>query len=186
MYKDKSLKEYLDDLSAKVPAPGGGSAAAFTAAMGQALASMVINFTLGKPKYAQFEKELALELERSEKLRREFLDLADRDVEAYNSQDPRKALDIPLMVARLCFEGIHICPELVKKGNVNLISDTAIAAQFLEAAFSAARCNVEINLKSLNDEKLAKELRKELDEKAKLVAQIRQETEAQVGKIIRR
>jgi formiminotetrahydrofolate cyclodeaminase len=185
MYRDASLKLYLDELAAKLPAPGGGSAAALTAALGQALASMVINFTLGKEKYAQFEKDLTLELEKSEKLRREFLDLVDRDVEAYNSKDPRKALDIPVMVARLCFEGAKMMPELVKKGNLNLISDVAVAAQLLESAFSAAEVNVEINLKFIDDEKLSRELRKELSEKSKLIKKIRQETEVQVGKVIR-
>ncbi len=186
MYKDSSLKLYLDDLAAKLPAPGGGSAAALTAALGQALASMVINFTLGKAKYAQYQKDLTLELEKSEKLRQEFLDLVDRDAEAYNSKDLRKALDIPVMVARLCFEGIRSLPALVKKGNVNLISDVAVAAQLLESAFSAALVNVEINLKFIDDEKLAGELRKEFSAKSKTVNKIRQETEVQVGKIIRR
>jgi methenyltetrahydrofolate cyclohydrolase len=185
MYKDASIKLYLDDLAAKLPAPGGGSAAALTAGLGQALVSMVINFTLGKPKYKEFEQYLALELGKSEMLRREFLDLVDRDVEAYNSKDPRKALDIPVMVARLCYEGLKMLPELVNKGNVNLISDVAVAAQLLESAFSAAVFNVDINLKSIDDEKLAKELRKELAEKSKLVSKIRQDTEVQVGKIIR-
>ncbi len=185
MYKDASLKQYLDDLAAKLPAPGGGSAAALTAGLGQALASMAINFTLGKPKYAEFEKDLVLDLERSERLRREFLDLVDRDVEAYNSKDPRKALDIPVMVARLCFEAIKMLPDLVKKTNVNLISDLAVASQLLEAAYSAAVFNVDINLKSIDDEKLSKELKRELSEKAKIVAKIRQDTEVQVGKVIR-
>jgi len=185
MYKDSSLKQYLDDLAAKLPAPGGGSAAALTAALGQALASMVINFTLGKPKYSEFQEDLVLALDKSERLRHEFLNLVDRDVEAYSSKDPRKALDIPIMVARLCFEGIKILPELVHKGNVNLISDVAVAAQLLESAFSAAVVNVDINLKFIDDEKLTKELRKELTEKTKLVSKIRQDTEVRVGKIIR-
>jgi methenyltetrahydrofolate cyclohydrolase len=185
MYKDASIKQYLDDLAAKLPAPGGGSAAALTAGLGQALVSMVINFTLGKPKYKEFEPYLTLELGKSEMLRREFLDLVDRDVEAYNSKDPRKALDIPVMVARLCFEGVKMLPELVIKGNVNLISDVAVAAQLLESAFSAAVFNVDINLKFIDDEKLARELRKELAEKGKIVNNIRQDTEVQVGKIIR-
>jgi methenyltetrahydrofolate cyclohydrolase len=185
MYRDASLKLYLDELAAKLPAPGGGSAAALTAALGAALASMVINFTLGKAKYAQFEKELTLELEKSENLRREFLDLVDRDVEAYNSKDPRKALDIPVMVARLCFEGMKMMPGIAEMGNVNLISDVAVAAQLLEAAFSAAVFNVDINLKFIDDEKLAKELRKELSEKSKIVVKIRQDTEVRVGKVIR-
>ena len=58
MYVNKSLKKYLDDLTAKLPAPGGGSAAALVAALGAALIGMVINFTLGKPKYARYQMEL--------------------------------------------------------------------------------------------------------------------------------
>jgi formiminotetrahydrofolate cyclodeaminase len=64
MYKNSSLKRYLDDLAAKLPAPGGGSAAALTASLGASLISMVVNFTLGKPRYAQYEKELKETLER--------------------------------------------------------------------------------------------------------------------------
>lgn len=57
-YKEQTLKQYLDDLAAKLPAPGGGSAAALNAAIGTALISMVVNFTLGKPRYAKYEQEL--------------------------------------------------------------------------------------------------------------------------------
>lgn len=46
-YKTQSLEKYLNDLSAKLSAPGGGSAAALNAALGASLISMVINFTLG-------------------------------------------------------------------------------------------------------------------------------------------
>ncbi len=184
-YKDDTLKRYLDDLAAKLPAPGGGSAAAFTAAEGAALVSMVINFTLGKPKYVEYEDELKAMLKKSDKLREQFLGLVDLDVTAYQSKNIRDALRIPFMVARLCFEGIKLCPPLIKKGNINLISDVAVAAIFLESAFASANFNVEINLKSLGDQKLASSLRKELAQKAKKVKRIRQDTEVKVGKIIR-
>lgn len=185
MYKNQPLKKYLDDLAAKLPAPGGGSAAALNAALGAALISMVVNFTLGKPKYAEYEKELKSILEKSEKLREEFLRLTDLDVIAYQSKNSRDALNTPFMVARLCFEGIKLCPGLVKKGNVNLISDVAVAAVLLEAAFASAYFNVEINLKIMTDKKLTHEIRKELGQKAKIVSRIRLDTEEKVGKIIR-
>jgi formiminotetrahydrofolate cyclodeaminase len=185
VYKETSLQEYLDDLAAKVAAPGGGSASALAAALGQSLVSMVINFTVGKPKYAQYEKELKEIYRRSETLRHEFLNLVDMDVTAYNSKDPRKALDIPLMIARLCFEGIKLVPPLVKKGNANLISDAAVAAVLLESAFSSAFFNVEINLKFIGDEAFAAALRKELEKKSKLIYKIRKATEVTVGKAIR-
>jgi len=184
-YRDASLNKYLDDLAAKLAAPGGGSAAAMNAAMGVSLISMVINFTLGKPKYAEYELELKSLLEKSEKLRAEFLILVDLDVKAYKSKNLRDALDIPFMVARLCFEGASLVLPLIRKGNVNLISDVAVAAIMLEGAFASAYFNVEINLKSLGDQKLAQTIRKELRRKAAKVMKIRVETEDKVGKIIR-
>lgn len=185
MYCYKPLKRYLDDLAAKLPAPGGGSAAALDAAIGAALISMVVNFTLGKPKYDKYDEELKTILKKSEKLRETFLNLVDLDVQAYKSKDVRKALDVPFMLARLTFEAIKLCPALIKKGNVNLISDVAVAAILLESAFASAYFNVEINLKYRNDKKLTQAIRKELLKKQKLIQRIRLETEEKVGKIIR-
>lgn len=184
-YRNKTLTKYLDDLAARLPAPGGGSAAALNAALGASLISMVVNFTLGKPKYAKYEAELKEIFEKSEKLRNEFLNLVDLDVTAYGSKNLRDAFDVPFMVARLCFEGIKLCPPLVKKGNLRLASDVAVAAVMLEAAFVAAYFNIEINLKSLGDKALAKSARKELKQKEKIVKKIRLETEVKVGEIIR-
>lgn len=186
MYAEQSINQYLDDLAAKKPAPGGGSAAALTAALGASLVSMVINFTLGKPKYAAYEAQLKILLEESEKLRKEFLGLTDKDALAFQSGNIRDALDIPLMTARLCFEGIKLCPPLIIKGNPNLISDVAVAAVFFESAFAAALFNVEMNLKTLDDKKLALLTRRELAKKEKMIKKIRRETEEKVGKIIGR
>ncbi len=184
-YKEESLKKYLDDLAARLPAPGGGSAAALTAGLGASLISMVVNFTIGKPKYAGFEKELKATLDKSEKLREEFLRLVDLDVTAYESGNVRDALDVPFMHSRLCFEAIKLCPPLVSRGNVNLVSDVAVAAVLLESAFASARFNVEINLKSLNDKKITRAMNKELAQKDKSIKKIRLEKEEKVGKIIR-
>jgi formiminotetrahydrofolate cyclodeaminase len=97
-YKEESLKKYLDDLAAKLPAPGGGSASALTASLGISLISMVVNFTLGKPKYAKYENELKTILEESEKLREEFLNLVDLDVVAYKSCSGCSFYDLPFML----------------------------------------------------------------------------------------
>ncbi len=185
MYKDKSLRQYLDDLAGKLPAPGGGSAAALNASLGAALISMVVNFTLGKPKYAKFENELKAILDKSEKLRNDFLNLVDLDVTAYQSKNARNALDVPFMVARLCFEAIKLCPPLITKANTNLASDVAVAAILLESAFTSAYFNVEINLKFINDAKFSKKIRKELAQKQKSIKKIRIQTEDKIGKIIR-
>jgi len=185
MYCDKSLKKYLDDLAKKIPAPGGGSAAALTASLGASLISMVVNFTLGKRRYAKYEDELKQILKQSEKLRKEFLNLVDLDVIAYNSKNLKKALNVPLRLAHLCFLGIKLCPELIKKGNINLMSDVAVGAVLLESAFRSAYFNVEINLKALKDKRLTQAVEKELKAKEKIIKKIRQDTEEKVGKIIR-
>ncbi len=184
-YKTQSLTKYLNDLSAKLAAPGGGSAAALNAALAASLISMVINFTLGKPRYIKYEQELKSVLNKSDKLREDFLNLVDLDVVAYQSKDARKAMDVPLMLARLSYEGVKLLPPLIRKTNQNLISDLALAAIFFESAFSAACFNVDINLKIINDIKLFKAVNKELRLKEKLVKQIRGRMEVQIGKIIR-
>ena len=74
---------------------------------------------------------------------------------------------------------------LIKKGNVNLISDVAVAAVFLESAFVSACFNVQINLKSLADVKLTQSTNKELKQLHKIILKIRKNTEDSVGKIIR-
>lgn len=185
-YKNQSLVKYLDDLAAKVPAPGGGSAAALNAAMGASLVCMVINFTLGKPKYSGFKTELKIILRKSEKLRKQFLDLVDLDVVAYQSKNTRDALAVPLRLARLCCQAVQLCPALIKKSNINLISDLAVAVVFLESAFTSACFNVEINLRSLADAKFTQVTQKELKQMDRIIFKIRKNTEESVGKIIRR
>jgi len=184
-YKNENLTKYLDDLAAKAPAPGGGSAAAISAAMGASLISMVVNFTFCKPKYAAFQTELKEIFSKSERLRKDLLRLVDLDVVAYQSKDIRKAIDVPFMLARLSCKAAKLCPILIKKGNINLISDVAVAAILLESAFTCARFNIEINLKSLGNKKLNQGITKELNKLAKIIQKIRSNTEASVGKVIR-
>ncbi len=158
MYANKCLRKYLDDLAAKKPAPGGGSAAALVGALACALLSMVANFTVGKEKYKKYEKEIKNALQKSERIRKRLLQLVDLDVEAYmcvvEARDKsekhkkiafKKAACVPTEIARLCYEAINLCPILAEKGNKNLVSDVSVAAEFLLAAFKSALINVEIN-----------------------------------------
>ncbi len=186
MYYNKSVKKYLDDLAAKLPAPGGGSAAALTAAAGVSLISMVINFTKGKPRYAKYNKDLTKMLATSVKMRKRFIKLLDLDVAAFSSKDMRKALAVPLEVCTLCYEAIKLCPALVKKGNVNLISDVAIAVIMLESGFNSALFNVNINLKYLKKRTWAKRLSQELSKKRLFVSKTRRNLEVRIDEIIRR
>ncbi len=66
MYFEGKFVEYLYDLAAKKPAPGGGSAAAAVGALGISLLSMVANFTVGKEKYRDVEQQMQQILSSSE------------------------------------------------------------------------------------------------------------------------
>lgn len=166
MYRDKSLKNYLDDLAAKKPAPGGGSAAALAGALGCALLSMVCNFTIGKDKYKDIEKEIRKILSRSEDLRKRFLSLVDLDVEAYKQviksrkdspaayqKNLIRATRVPLEVCLLSAAAYRLCPCLRKKANKFLASDVSAACELLKSSFKSGRFNVIINLPQIKDKK---------------------------------
>ncbi|MCM8790078.1 MAG: cyclodeaminase/cyclohydrolase family protein [Candidatus Omnitrophica bacterium] len=167
MYLDKPLRQYLDDLAAKKPAPGGGSAAALAAAIGTSLMSMVANYTVGKPKYKDVEAKVADILLRVQNFDSELRSLVDDDVAAYKKlseglkaacDDKAKkealykaACEVPFKVCEISAKCLKLCKELAESGNRNLVTDTAIAAILLEGAFFSAKYNVYINLECIED-----------------------------------
>ena len=70
MLTEKPVTTFLDELASSTPAPGGGSVAALSGALGAALVSMVCNLTLGKKKYADVQGDIEALLEKSEALRK--------------------------------------------------------------------------------------------------------------------
>lgn len=165
MYINRPLTEYLHDLAAKKPAPGGGSASALAGSLGASLLSMVANYTLGKEAYKAFEKDIERILKASEEIRYEFSALVDEDVEAYQTyfeamkdKDRDKiesalknATGVPIDICKLAFEGIKLSLELADKGNKSLASDVGVAAELFEASYKGAKMNIDINLKGLSD-----------------------------------
>ncbi|MEA3560527.1 MAG: cyclodeaminase/cyclohydrolase family protein [Candidatus Omnitrophota bacterium] len=176
MYNDM-LKEYLDDLASKKPAPGGGSVAALTGALGVSLISMVAHFSKGVTRPVL-------------DIRSRLIALIDEDVLAFEKvmqayKMPREnseqisertrviqkslkaALSPPLNVCLLCYEAIKICKSSLLTANINLISDVGVSAVLLEGAFYSAYLNVKINLKYLKDKKIVKEVKQTLEPLAK-------------------
>lgn len=173
MYCNKSLKTYLDDLAAKKPAPGGGSAAALAGALGCALLSMVCNYTIGKEKYKDVEKEIRKILSQSERLRKRFLSLVDLDVQAYNkvfnSRKGRPAIYqknliratmVPLEVCSLSAAAYKLCPYLRKKANKYLSSDVYVAKELLKSCFKSGEFNVIINLPQIKNKEFVSQAKK--------------------------
>ena len=184
--KDKSIQQFLDDLASKSSTPGGGSAAAVMGAQSAALTSMVCNLTVGKPKYAEVEAEMAALLEKSEALREKFTGMIKADVEVFDrvmasyglpkdteqeketrSAEIQKALkeatEVPLECARACSEVIEISRTAAEKGNTNVISDAGVAVMAGYAALKSAALNVYINVGVIKDKEFADSRRAELE-----------------------
>ena len=169
-----TIYNFLDELAARNPTPGGGGAAALTGAQAAALLSMVSNFTLGNKKYAEVEVEMQACLSQSEALRGELLALADSDVTAFTAvaagyalprnTDQEKttrtaaiqaglkqATQVPFTIAEKCLAVLQLTALVGAKGNANVVSDAATAFYLSAAALHSALVNVNINLKSIKD-----------------------------------
>jgi len=185
-YAEGPISKYLDDASAKLPAPGGGSIAAMVGALGASMSAMVANFTVGKKKYADVEEEARGLLEQVEAERKTLTSMVDADVAAYSKVSEaygmpkdtdedkkarsaaikdacRAAMVVPMDIARSCGKIADVAERLVDIGNKNLITDVGVSVLAADAAAKAAGLNVEINLGSIGDEAFAKETKDELD-----------------------
>ncbi|MDI6767014.1 MAG: cyclodeaminase/cyclohydrolase family protein [Bacteroidota bacterium] len=174
MLTNKTVVKFLDELASNSPAPGGGSVAALSGALGAALISMVCNLTIGKKKYLDVESEIKNILTKSEELRQSFTVLAEKDTEAFNKvmeafslpkeMENQKALRnaaiqgatkeaalVPLRVMKLVIDALALARVVAEKGNINSISDIGVGTLMLNAAAESAALNVLINLNSITD-----------------------------------
>ncbi|MCL5265762.1 MAG: cyclodeaminase/cyclohydrolase family protein [Chloroflexi bacterium] len=204
MYVNNPMGQFLDDLASSAPAPGGGSVAALSGALGAALISMVCNLTIGKEKYKDVEADVQAILERSEVLRRELMDLLEADTQLYgkviaayrqpkNTEEEKaarlqaidaalkEACGVPMQIAKRCAELVELCVPAAAKGNVGAISDIGVAVLMAEAGLVSAKLNVDINLGSIKDasfvEQGATELAGYLRDKAEIKARVLKEVE---------
>ena len=183
---EKPVTNFLDELASNAPAPGGGSVAALSGALGAALVSMVCNLTLGKKAYADVQDEINDLLAESEALRQELTGLLEEDVKAYTGYSkaakmPRGteeekaerqvvmqaalkvATDVPLTIAEAAVKVMDLCMPAAEKGNKWAVSDAGVAVLMAEAALRSAALNVLINLGSLKDEEFVADRRAKLD-----------------------
>ncbi|RLF36077.1 MAG: methenyltetrahydrofolate cyclohydrolase [Thermoplasmata archaeon] len=196
------INDFLDELASDSPAPGGGTVAALSGAVGASLVSMVCNLTRGKEKYKDVQEEIKKVLRRSEQLRKQLMELVDMDTMAFNEvmkalKMPRendvekekrkqalqnafkKAASVPLDTARKCIEVLDTALVVAEKGNQNSITDSAVSALMADAGVRSAILNVKINLSSIKDQSFVEktlqeiqELEKTADEKTRSVLKI--------------
>ena len=184
---DMTVKEFIDDVASKSPTPGGGAVGAAVAALGAALIQMVANLTIGKKGYEEYEAEMERIVAEADYRRKKILDSADDDIVAFNEvmkalklpkstpqekeerkeklqESLKKACEVPYELAREISKLCPLAESAMKFGNKNAYSDAESAVALLEAAFTCALENVEINLQSIKDEEFASSMREAVSE----------------------
>ena len=174
--RDDTIAAFLDQLAARVPAPGGGATAALHAAQAAALLAMVARYSDG-PRYdAGLMNRIVAE---ADELREDALALAEADAKAFGAvaeayRLPRTteretsarsaaissalagAARPPADVVRTALLLVSLAEDLLPAGNRSVITDVA-AAEAARAAAVTARLNIEVNLKGITDPVLAEE-----------------------------
>jgi len=175
--RDDTIAAFLDQLAARVPAPGGGATAALHAAQAAALLAMVARYSDG-PKYdAGLMNRIVTE---ADELREDALALAEADADAFGAvagayRLPRTteeekaarsasissalagAARPPADVVRTALELVSLAEDLWPAGNRTVITDVAAAAEAARAAAVTAGLIIEVNLKGITDLVLAEE-----------------------------
>lgn len=142
---DLTVRDLLDVMAARTPAPGGGGAAALATAMAAALAGMASRFGDGAA------------ATRSDDLRHRAAVLADADAVAYGAfltavrlphDDPgrptavaearRDAVGVPAEIGEIAAEVAELAAGLARHGNPQLRGDAVAAVRIAAAAAGTA------------------------------------------------
>ncbi|WP_062989335.1 cyclodeaminase/cyclohydrolase family protein [Nocardia anaemiae] len=173
-FAEATLAQYLTDLAAKVPAPGGGAVAALHAAQGAALVAMVARYTT-RAKDAEHRPVIDRIIEAADASRERALALADADAAAFTAvgnayklpkDSPERAAArgdaitaalleaarVPAAVVDEADEVLSLAAELLPIGNPNVVTDIGAAADAARAAATSSQLNIEINVRSLSAE----------------------------------
>ncbi|WKZ38567.1 MAG: glutamate formimidoyltransferase [Anaerolineales bacterium] len=165
---------FLDEVASPVPAPGGGSAAAYAGALGAALVAMVSGLTIGKKKYAEVEAEMQAIRVIAEKLRADMTQAVEDDAASFEAvigafklpkdteeqQTARtaaiqvatlNAAHIPLHSAGNSVRIMELAVKCAERGLLSAISDSMSGFAMARASLTAAGYNVRININSLPD-----------------------------------
>ena len=176
---------FVDEVSRDTPAPGGGSIAALAGAIGSALASMVVNLSVGKGEFDDQYESLCQLAEKAQDIKDQLLRAVDEDTEAFNEviagirmpKDTAEQLEtraaaiqsgyktaarVPLNTAKLCRAVLDLCQQAADIGNEAVMSDAGVGALMAYAGVRGAIHNVRINLPHTKDDAFIKDTSREL------------------------
>ncbi len=174
-FLNNSVDSYINQLASGDSIPGGGSAAGLAGALSSALLCMSAQFTVGKPKFADFDAAAQAVLTEATVIAEEMKKMMEEDSESFSlwgkafemprttdeekaarknaMQEAAKASALaPFQIAKGAYRALQLAGTLAVNCNPMLVSDVAVAAHLAKAAFHSAVINVKINLKSITDE----------------------------------
>ena len=162
-FLDEPVRDFLDQLAARTPAPGGGGAAAVTGAMAAGLVAMAARFSATRLPGAG---ELA---DQADDLRHRLARLAEEDAQAYavvlkafrgpgqagpgerREAQRREALlgaaMVPLEIAEISARVAAMAVQVAETGNPNLRGDAVTGAVLAAASARSAASLVDINVR---------------------------------------
>ena len=178
---DMTVKEFAGETSRESPAPGGGSIAAYTGALGAALGTMVANLSSHKRGWDSRWKEFSDWAVKGQDIKDRLLFLVDEDTNAFNkiidairlpkNSDEEKqkrtkaieeatkyAIEIPFKVMQTALEAYDLLEYMANEGNPNSVSDAGVGALAVKTAVEGAFMNVKINCKDLDDENFVNDI----------------------------
>ena len=171
-----SVRAFVEELGARSPAPGGGSASALVAAMGAALGAMVGWMTYGKRKFEAKDAAMRRLIPPLDEAMKALLPLVDKDTRglrrlprcglampkdseaekqarrAAMQAGLKQAVQVPLEVMRTADSCWDAMAEMAREGNFASRSDLEVGAKALEAGIWGASRNVAVNLPGIDDE----------------------------------
>ncbi len=180
-----SQSDFIANLAAGTPTPGGGSASAYAGAMAAALVAMVARLTLGKEKFVAVENQMQSILDEIVVLQEVLQAAVEADSAAFmdvmaayhlpkegngtkatRQEAIQKAIieaaQIPFQTARKSLRVLQLAIQVASLGNPNAITDAGTAAALANAAITGAGYNVRVNALSMEDEQMKNQYLTEL------------------------
>ena len=176
-----TVRGFIEEISARSSAPGGGSSSAAIAAVGTALGSMVAKLTHGVRKFEAVQPHMQQAIPVLHELTRQLIPMIDADTSAFNEymegvrmpqateQEKemrnnsmqaglKTAINVPLTTMRLGDKAWDGLCEVARYGNPASSSDTLVGARALETGIWGAYQNVLINMADIQDAAYKKEI----------------------------
>jgi len=197
-----TLRQFIEEVTSRSSAPGGGSASAAIAAMGVGLGAMVAKLTLGVRKFEDLDAKMRKIVPPLHHAANALIPMIDADTDAFNDyvaalrlpsdtreekelkleklqQGLQKAIEIPLTTMKLADAAWDAMVETAKYGNIASKSDVEVGAKAMETGIWGAYKNVMINMVDITDDifknmtmKLAEEIKTRAENQCKRVLEI--------------